>query len=180
MLFSVRLPSNQDRPMSGLYSAVSPYWLWALVTRPAAGMIAEVGESPSSRLIHEQLHPPGDFTAQFIIFAFMATPLAMVFQGRRGLKRLEKIRVIFRRGSPWLCACASGSQPDGCRSARKDPWRGAAAEHLDRLARLLHRHPAGSYLDGSGHTYHGHPVAGALAPGLWSRLPGACAPGRTA
>ena len=67
--------------MSRLYSAISPYWLWALLALPAAGMIAEVSGSPTPSVIQGLLHPTGEFAARFMIIALMATPLAIVFKG---------------------------------------------------------------------------------------------------
>lgn len=91
----VWLPRIQDGPMSRLYSAISPYWLWVLLALPAGGMIAEVSESPSPRAIHELLHPTGEFAARFMIIALMATPLAMIFKGWRGPRWLMKNRRFF-------------------------------------------------------------------------------------
>ena len=81
--------------MSRLFSAVSPYWLWALLAFPAAGMIGEIAESPSPRVIHELLHPTGEFAARFMIIALMATPLAIVFKGWRGPRWLIRNRRYF-------------------------------------------------------------------------------------
>ena len=81
--------------MSRLLSAVSPYWLWALLAFPAAGMIAEVAESPSPRVFHELLHPTGEFAARFMIIALMATPLAMILKEWRGPRWLKKNRRYF-------------------------------------------------------------------------------------
>lgn len=60
--------------MSRLFSAISPYWLWALLALPAAGMISEVAESPSPRVFHELLHPTGEFAARFMIIALASIP----------------------------------------------------------------------------------------------------------
>ncbi len=81
--------------MSRLYSAISPYWLWALLALPAAGMIAEVSESPTPSVIQGLLHPTGEFAARFMIIALMATPLAIVFKGWRGPRWLMKNRRYF-------------------------------------------------------------------------------------
>ena len=81
--------------MSKLFSAISPYWLWAFLTLPAAGMIVELSATPSSQVIHELLHPTGEFAARFMIIALMATPLAMVFKGWRGPKWLIRNRRYF-------------------------------------------------------------------------------------
>ncbi len=81
--------------MSRLFSAISPYWLWALLALPAAGMIAEVAESPSPRVFHELLHPTGEFAARFMIIALMATPLAMILKEWRGPRWLKKNRRYF-------------------------------------------------------------------------------------
>ena len=81
--------------MSRLFSAISPYWLWALLALPAAGMIAEVAESPSPRVFHELLHPTGEFAARFMIIALIATPLAMILKEWRGPRWLKKNRRYF-------------------------------------------------------------------------------------
>ena len=81
--------------MSRLFSAISPYWLWAVLALPAAGMIAALAESPSPRVIHELLHPTGEFAARFMIIALMATPLAIVFKGWHGPRWLIKNRRYF-------------------------------------------------------------------------------------
>ena len=81
--------------MSRLFSAISPYWLWALLALPAAGMIAEVAESPSPRVFHELLHPTGEFAARFMIIALMATPLVMILKRWRGPRWLKKNRRYF-------------------------------------------------------------------------------------
>lgn len=81
--------------MPRLLSAISPYWLWALLALPAAGMIAEVAETPSPRVVHELLHPTGEFAARFMIIALMATPLATIFKGWRGPRWLKGNRRYF-------------------------------------------------------------------------------------
>lgn len=40
----------------------------------------------------ELLHPTGDFSARFMIIAMLASPLALVFKGWRGPRRLKKNR----------------------------------------------------------------------------------------
>ncbi|MCY3789517.1 MAG: hypothetical protein OXH63_12100 [Gemmatimonadetes bacterium] len=81
--------------MSRLYSAISRYWLCALLALPAAGMIAALTESPSPHVIHELLQPIGEFAAHFMIIALMATPLAIVFKGCRRPRWLIKNRRCF-------------------------------------------------------------------------------------
>ncbi len=81
--------------MSRLFSMISPYWLWAVLALPAAGMMAALTESPSPRVIHELLHPTGEFAARFMIIALMATPLAIIFKGWRGPRWLIKNRRYF-------------------------------------------------------------------------------------
>ena len=78
--------------MSSHQSRFSPYWLWALLSLPAALMLNEALTSSNTRVFHELLHPSGEFSARFLIIAVMATPLAMVFRGWRGPAWLKKNR----------------------------------------------------------------------------------------
>ena len=130
--------------MSRLFSAISPCWLWALLALPAAGMIAEVAESPSPRVFHELLHPTGEFAARFMIIALMATPLVMILKKWRGPRWLkartgdisEWPPLVMRsrtRFSTWWTPrrlqgssgrrCDWTSGQDGLPSSSSSPWR---------------------------------------------------------
>lgn len=76
-------------------SFLNPYWLWALLALPAAGMLNSLATSTDPRIVHEMLHPTGEFAARFMIIAMMATPLTMVFKGWRGPRWLVKNRRYF-------------------------------------------------------------------------------------
>jgi sulfoxide reductase heme-binding subunit YedZ len=78
--------------MKKLVSAISPYWIWALFSIPAAFMLFEAFTSDNARILHRLVHPSGEFSARFLIVAMMATPLAMIFRGWRGPKWLKANR----------------------------------------------------------------------------------------
>ena len=76
-------------------SRLNPYWLWALLALPAAGMLTEWSGSSDPRIAHELLHPSGEFAARFMIIAMMATPLTLLFRGWRGPRWLVRNRRYF-------------------------------------------------------------------------------------
>ncbi len=72
----------------------SPYFLWLLLSLPAFGMISALaGDDP--RVVHELLHPTGEFSARFMIIAMMATPLAALLPGWRGPRWMVRNRRYF-------------------------------------------------------------------------------------
>ncbi len=78
-----------------MLSRLSPYWLWALLSLPAAGALYDASTSTDPRVIHNLLHPTGEFAARFMIIAMMATPLMMLFKGWRGPRWLVRNRRYF-------------------------------------------------------------------------------------
>ncbi|MGI3187418.1 sulfite oxidase heme-binding subunit YedZ [Nioella aestuarii] len=76
-------------------SAISPYWLWALLALPAAGFMASLGSATGPEVYEELLHPSGEFSARFMIIAMLATPLTLLFKGWRGPQWLKKNRRYF-------------------------------------------------------------------------------------
>lgn len=59
----------------------APYVFWALLALPSFAMLSAFvsgSESP-----HKLLHPTGEFSARFMIFAMMITPLRMMFPTHR-------------------------------------------------------------------------------------------------
>lgn len=72
-----------------MLSRLSPYWLWALLALPAAGMISPFFDE-SARALRGVLRGSGEFAARFMIISMMATPVLMLTRGS-GFAR-------------WLCA----------------------------------------------------------------------------
>ena len=68
-----------------------PYTFWALLSLPALPMISGLA-SGDPKVVHELLHPTGEFAARFMIIAMMITPLMMLFKGWRGPRWLMKRR----------------------------------------------------------------------------------------
>lgn len=81
--------------MSQLARAISPYWLWALLSLPAIGFTVAVTGSDDPKVFEEFLHPTGEFSARFMIIAMLASPLILVFRGWRGPQWLKKNRRYF-------------------------------------------------------------------------------------
>ncbi len=76
-------------------SRLSPYWLWALLSLPAVGMLSALVGSNDPRIFHQLLHPTGEFSARFMIIAMLASPLVLLFRGWRGPQWLKKNRRYF-------------------------------------------------------------------------------------
>jgi sulfoxide reductase heme-binding subunit YedZ len=74
---------------------LSPYWLWALLSVPAATMANGLATSDNPRIVHMLLHPSGEFAARFLIIAMIATPLSMLLRGWRGPRWLVRNRRYF-------------------------------------------------------------------------------------
>lgn len=81
--------------MFSRFSFLTPYWLWALMALPAAGMLAQALGSDDGRVFAELLHPTGEFSARFMIIAMLASPLALLLKGWRGPLWLKKNRRYF-------------------------------------------------------------------------------------
>ena len=166
--------------MSRLFSMISPYWLWAVLALPAAGMMAALTESPSPRVIHELLHPTGEFAARFMIIALMATPLAIIFKGWRGPRWLIKNRRYFGVAAFGYALSHTVLYLMDAESLARILGEARRLDHLDRLACVLHLCPPGRHLDGLLRSYHGDPMEGVAALGLRSCDLDACALGRPA
>jgi len=82
----------EKRAMSALKSIWDqPYTFWALLSLPAIPMIVGLA-SGDMRMIHQLLHPSGEFSARFMIITMMITPLTMLLRGWRGSRWLMKRR----------------------------------------------------------------------------------------
>ncbi len=78
--------------MSILRSVLNhPYTFWALLSVPAIPMVMGLA-SADPGVLHDLLHPTGEFAARFMIIAMMITPLTMLFKGWRGPRWLMKRR----------------------------------------------------------------------------------------
>ncbi|GAA6209415.1 sulfoxide reductase heme-binding subunit YedZ [Cognatishimia sp. WU-CL00825] len=78
-----------------MLSRLSPYWLWLLLSLPAIGILNAAFTSSDPRILHELLHPTGEFSARFMIIAMLASPLMLVLKGWRGPRWLRKNRRYF-------------------------------------------------------------------------------------
>lgn len=76
-------------------SRLFPYWIWALLSLPAVGMLSALVGSNDPRIFHQLLHPTGEFSARFMIIAMLASPLVLLFRGWRGPQWLKKNRRYF-------------------------------------------------------------------------------------
>lgn len=74
---------------------LSPYWLWLLLAVPAIGFASMLITSDDPGVVHQLLHPTGEFSARFMIIAMLASPLALIFKGWRGPLWLKKNRRYF-------------------------------------------------------------------------------------
>jgi len=86
---------SNDILMKRFFDTISPYWLWALLSLPAAGFLAAASGSDDPKIFEELLHPTGEFSARFMIIAMIATPLTLLFKGWRGPRWLVKNRRYF-------------------------------------------------------------------------------------
>ncbi len=68
-----------------------PFAFWLLLSLPAIPMIAGLA-SGDPEVVHELLHPTGEFAARFMIIAMMITPLALLFKSRSWPRWLMKRR----------------------------------------------------------------------------------------
>ena len=80
--------------MSFLKSIVgSRYFLWAILALPSIPMV--LGLQSGNADPHSLLHPTGEFSARFMIIAMIATPLRLLFQGRKWTAWLVRNRRYF-------------------------------------------------------------------------------------
>lgn len=77
-----------------MFSRLSPYWLWILLSVPALGMTS-VFLSADARALHGLLHPTGEFAARFMIIAMLATPLMYLTKGAAWARWLKANRRYF-------------------------------------------------------------------------------------
>ncbi|WP_298676369.1 ferric reductase-like transmembrane domain-containing protein [uncultured Lentibacter sp.] len=78
-----------------MFSRLSPYWLWLLLSLPALAILNNVLTSVDPKALQHALHPSGEFSARFMIVSMMATPLAMLFKGKSFPSWLKKNRRSF-------------------------------------------------------------------------------------
>lgn len=76
-------------------SRLSPYWLWLLLALPAIGFSVQLATSSDPKVVHELLHPTGEFSARFMIIAMLASPLVLLLRGWRGPQWLKRNRRYF-------------------------------------------------------------------------------------
>jgi sulfoxide reductase heme-binding subunit YedZ len=81
--------------MSSLFERLSPWWLWALLSLPALGILVEAATAADDRVLHALLHPTGETSARLLIITLTATPLMILFKGWRGPRWLVRNRRYF-------------------------------------------------------------------------------------
>ncbi len=70
-----------------------PYGLWALFALPGVAMtIAIMTSAEPAQMIHEMVHPSGEFSARFLIATMLASPLVLVLRGWRGPQWMKRNR----------------------------------------------------------------------------------------
>ncbi len=70
----------------------SPYWLWALLTLPAASWAWQAATADNDRILHILVHPTGEWAARVLILTLMITPLTLIFKGQGWVRWLRKNR----------------------------------------------------------------------------------------
>jgi methionine sulfoxide reductase heme-binding subunit len=78
--------------MTRVRSLVYPWLLWLGFALPALGFTWTLLTSSDPDVFRRMLHPTGEFSARFMIVAMMASPLALLFRGRRWTKWLLRNR----------------------------------------------------------------------------------------
>ena len=82
--------------MERLMKATSPYWLWVLLSLPAAGFVGSLADGNDSPEAYKVLlHPTGEFSARFMIIAMLASPLSLIFREAWFPRWLKKNRRYF-------------------------------------------------------------------------------------
>jgi sulfoxide reductase heme-binding subunit YedZ len=89
---TLQSPVRMAHVPSLLKHLLYPYGLWVLFALPGVAMTVAIFASDDPRMIHEMIHPSGEFSARFLIVAMMATPLAILLRDWRGPKWLKKNR----------------------------------------------------------------------------------------
>ncbi|MEZ5753038.1 MAG: ferric reductase-like transmembrane domain-containing protein [Paracoccaceae bacterium] len=84
-----------SRHSPSLWSRLSPYWLWALLALPGAGMAWQLATTDNARIYHILVHPTGEFAARFLIITMLASPLVLLFKGAAFPRWLKKNRRYF-------------------------------------------------------------------------------------
>lgn len=95
MLGRVSLTCTKMNEASPMLNRISPYWLWTLMAIPAVLWSYMAITADSGRVIHQLLHPTGEWSARLLIFTLMITPLAMLFGSRGWTRWLRKNRRYF-------------------------------------------------------------------------------------
>lgn len=78
-----------------MFSRLSPYWLWVVLSLPALAFINQGLTSTDPKVFQQLLHPTGEFGARLLIITMIATPLSMLLRGWRGPQWLKKNRRYF-------------------------------------------------------------------------------------
>jgi len=76
-------------------SRFSPYFLWAILSLPALGMVSQSLGADSAEAIKGLLHPSGEFAARFMIIAMLASPLMVIFRQAAFPRWLKRNRRAF-------------------------------------------------------------------------------------
>lgn len=84
-----------SRHHPSILSRFSPYWLWALLALPGAGMAWQLATTENARIYHILVHPTGEFAARFLIITMLASPLVLLFKGAAFPRWLKKNRRYF-------------------------------------------------------------------------------------
>ena len=79
-------------PLKALWSSMRPYGLWLILALPAIGMTYAILTSDDPTMLHQMIHPSGEFSARFLIVTLMATPLTMALRGWRVPQWLKRNR----------------------------------------------------------------------------------------
>jgi sulfoxide reductase heme-binding subunit YedZ len=90
---TLQSPGETAPAPSFLKTLLYPYGLWALFALPGVAMTFAIFTSDTpAAMIHQMIHPSGEFSARFLIVAMMATPLAMLLRGWRGPQWMKRNR----------------------------------------------------------------------------------------
>ncbi len=88
--------SNTPQRQKGI-ARVSVFSLLAvgLLSLPALGFTIVLATADGPKIVHQLLHPTGEFSARFMIIAILASPLVLLLRGWRGPQWLKKNRRYF-------------------------------------------------------------------------------------